>query len=91
MDDERDKLKDTISQLQAQLDDIRQTNPALAAHLESTVAEAQRLLAAQQPEPAQHRSVTERLSNAVLQYEASHPGLAGNLGSIIDALAQMGI
>jgi hypothetical protein len=31
------------------------------------------------------------LSDAVQHLEASHPDLAANLGSIIDALAQIGI
>jgi len=91
MANEHDKLRETLRQLQAQLDEVRQADPEVGAHLDSTIAEAQAVLQGQAAEPDEHRSIIERLSDAVLTYEASHPSLAGNLGSIIDALGRMGI
>ena len=88
---EHDQLSKALDQLQAQLEEVRQLDPGVAAHLESTIAEAQAALAGRPTPAATHRSIVERLSDAVLKYEASHPALAGNLGSIIDALGQMGI
>jgi hypothetical protein len=88
---EHDRLQKVLDQLQTQLNEVRQLDPAVAAHLESTIAEAQAALAGRPTPPAAQRSIVERLSDAVLKYEASHPALAGNLGSIIDALGRMGI
>jgi hypothetical protein len=90
MTGEHDQLRQILDQLQAQLNEVRRLDPAVATHLESTIAEAKAALAGR-PTPAAHRSIVERLSDAMLKYEASHPALAGNLGSIIDALGRMGI
>ena len=91
MASEHDKLRETLSQLQAQLEEVRKLDPAMGAQLDSTIAQARAVLQGQTAEPAVHRSIVKRLSDAVLKYEASHPSLAGNLGSIIDALGRMGI
>lgn len=88
---EHDKMRETLDQLQAQLDELRQRDPAVAAHLDATIAQAKAALGGQSIQPAEHRSLVKRLSDAVLKYEASHPSLAGNLGSIIDALSGIGI
>jgi hypothetical protein len=38
-----------------------------------------------------HGSLSERLSNATLQFEESHPTLATTLARVIDALNNLGI
>jgi hypothetical protein len=88
---EQDKLRETLDELRAQLDDIRQRDPALAAQLDATVARVNSVLTARTVDANEQRSIVKRLSDAVQKYEASHPTLAASLGSIIDALAQMGI
>jgi hypothetical protein len=89
MSDEHEKLREALDRLQSQLDEIRGAQPQVAEHLGTTLAEARALLEGQST--AKAGTLTERLSDAVLKYEASHPTLAMNLGSIVDALAQMGI
>jgi hypothetical protein len=91
MNDEREQLERVLDGLQAQLEEMRKLNPAMAASLDQTIAEAKRTLAGQPAEPAKRKSLVERLRSDMLRYEASHPTLAGNLGSLIDALAGMGI
>jgi uncharacterized protein DUF4404 len=91
MADEHDKLRETLHQLQRQLDDVRKLDPAVAQQLDATIAEAKAALAGAPIQPAKHQSIIQRLSDAVLRYEASHPSLSGNLGSIVDALGRMGI
>jgi chorismate mutase len=88
---EHDKLRESLDQLQAQLDAMRQRDPAMGAQLDSLIGQAKTALGGPPLQPAEHRSIVKRLSDAVEKYEASHPSLAGNLGSIIDALSQMGI
>ena len=88
---EHDKLRESLAALQPQLDALRQRDPAAAANLDSMVSQALAALGQTRLEPDQGKSIIKRFSDAVQKYEASHPVLAANLGSIIDALAQIGI
>jgi len=88
---DHDELRKTLDHLRAQLDEMRQVDPAVAAQLDVTIGEAKAALAGPPIQPAEHRSIIKRLSSAVAKYEASHPSLAGNLGSLIDALSRTGI
>ena len=88
---EHDKLRRTLEELRTQLDELRKRDPEVAEELEVTIAEAQALLGQERLPPPADASLVERLSAAVRDYEATHPALAGNLGSIIDALGRMGI
>ncbi len=91
MADQHEKLRQTLDQLQSQLEDMRKLNPAVAESLQATITEAREVLHGQTTVPQRHQSIVDRLRQEVLRYEASHPSLAGNLGSVIDALGQMGI
>jgi hypothetical protein len=91
MGGQHDKLRSALDQLQGQLDEMRAVDPGVAAHLDSTIDQAKAVLAGRPTEEDEHRSLTSQLKGAVLKYEASHPTLAGSLGSVIDALGQMGI
>lgn len=85
---EHEQLRTALANLQTHLDELREVDPQIAAHLGSTLDQAQNVLAG---EPDEHRSLVADLKDAVLKYEASHPTLAGNIGSLIDALGRMGI
>jgi hypothetical protein len=89
--DDRDKLRDALDRLQKELEELRKLNPGVGAQLDETIGEARATLEGRPPDHKRHRTLIERLSNAMLEYEASHPSLAGNLGGLIDALANMGI
>ena len=91
MADNNDKLREALNRLQAELAEVRKCDPAVASHLETIIGEYKGALDRRSAEPADHESVMNRLNEAVLKYEATHPTLSGNLGSIIDALARMGI
>jgi Domain of unknown function (DUF4404) len=88
---EHEKLRDALEALEAQLDEMREVDPEMAAHLGSTLDQAQAVLAGRPTQEDEHASMVEQLKRAVLKYEASHPTLAGNIGSVIDALGRMGI
>jgi hypothetical protein len=91
MDEKHDKLRRTLDELSAQIDEIRKLDPQVAEHLLATIDEANAALGSQPARPEANRSIAARLSDAILKYEASHPDLATNLGSVVDALGQMGI
>jgi hypothetical protein len=91
MSEPLDRLRSTLDELRSQLNELRQRDPQVADHLEATITEAEAALAGKTKPPEAHESISRQLSDAVRDYEASHPALAGNLGAIIDALGRMGI
>ena len=91
MASQRERLEHALSELKAQLSEMRKLDPRLAQSLDATIAEAQAAVRGQTEVAPDHASIIDRLRNEVLKYEASHPALAASLGSIIDALAGMGI
>jgi hypothetical protein len=86
---EHEELRKALDQLQAQLDEMRAVDPVVAAELGSTIKEAKGVLAGKAA--GEQQSMFEQLRDTVLEYEASHPTLAGNIGAVIRALGQMGI
>ena len=91
MPDDRQRLRETVEKLQAQLKEAQSLDPKVAACLRETIADIQASLAGERRKPSGGRSLADRLSEVALDFEASHPTLAGTVGSIIDALARMGI
>jgi len=90
--DDRRQLQATLETLEAQIRQAKSLDPAIAARLRATLADVEAALAGRAPKSAagQH-SLAERLSHLAHDFEASHPTLSGGVGSIIDALARMGI
>jgi hypothetical protein len=93
MADQHEALRKTLSELQAQLAAIHSVDPQVAQDLQQTIEQARGVLAAQagQARAEQHQTVVGQLQNAVLRLEVEHPTLAGSVGSLIDALGQIGI
>jgi hypothetical protein len=87
--DDRQQLLATLDQLRQQLDQTPSLHAATVAKLRATLADLEATLEGKIPPSEQ--SLAERLSQAALEFEASHPVLSGNLGSIIAALGRMGI
>jgi hypothetical protein len=91
MSGQHEKLRQALDDLQAQLAEMREVDPDVAAHLDTTIARAQAVLKTAPDSTAEHNTVSEQFSDALLHYEASHPTLAGTLRSVVDALGQIGI
>lgn len=88
---EHEQLRGALDALEAQLGDMRSLDPDVAAHLDANIEQARSVLSGGTAGPQEHRSLVEQLKDSVLKYEASHPTLAGSIGSVIDALGRMGI
>ena len=86
---EREKLVATIQRLRAQLAESG-LDPSLYSSLSATIDEAEASLSAKDP-AAPPATLARRLADATGEFEASHPVLAGTVGSLIEALARMGI
>ncbi len=93
MPDDRQTLLVKLRQLGAQLETAQDIDPQIAARLQATIEEIASALAANQQPPSEvhGQPVAHSLSQAAIGFEASHPTLAGTIGSVIDALARMGI
>jgi uncharacterized protein DUF4404 len=94
-------LRSSLVDLHRQLETTRSVDPEMRALLAELLTDIDRLLesgkegqtgrgkGATAPESAD--SIAERLGDAAREFEETHPTLAGTIGSVIDALAQMGI
>jgi hypothetical protein len=84
------ELKQTVHDLHEELARAHQLGPEDRALLESAVADIRRVLAAT-PEQSTAGAPGDRLEGAAVRLEAEHPGLAGAIRSVLDALAKAGI
>ena len=98
MADDLQNLRTTLAELHTQLEAARSLDTDSQTMLRQVMADIEQALArggvAQQPLAAQqtHRgSLMRRLADAARGFESTHPMLSGAVGSVIDALAQMGI
>jgi polyhydroxyalkanoate synthesis regulator phasin len=84
------KLRATVTELEAELAGLSEVDDETRAVLEEAVREIQDALH-EQPETLEHQTLSDRLRDAAKDFEASHPTLYGVVTRTIDALAQMGI
>jgi hypothetical protein len=100
MADQSDNLRDTLARLHEQLRAAPNISPETRAALQGAVTDIHALLgegtapltpAASGTARARQESIVARLGSAEREFEATHPTLAGIVGSIIDAVGRMGI
>ena len=94
MTDDREQLLQSLQDLRAQLLRADLPDEAVRVRLEQTIMEIEGSLGPSRavvPVRPVHPSLLNRLSEATLEFEASHPTLSGAIGSVIDALSRMGI
>jgi len=83
------ELKQTVRNLHEELAKAQQLGPEDRALLETALADIRRAL-----ESAPTTGTADggdRLEGAAVRLEAEHPGLAGAIRSVLDALAKAGI
>ena len=91
MTTERERLLTRLAHLRTQLKETPSLDPSARTRLEETVADIEKSLEADEGKTRPDSSLVERLREAALNFEASHPTLAGAIGSVVDALAAIGI
>jgi len=84
------ELKQTVHTLHEELAKARELGPEDRALLETAVADIRRVLDSA-PATAATGAEGDRLEGAAVRLEAEHPGLAGAIRSVLDALAKAGI
>ncbi len=85
-----EKLRETVTELEAELASLSELDEQTRALLEEAVTELQATLT-KKPEDIEHHSLTEQLQEAAEAFQTSHPTLFGIVKRTVDALAQMGI
>jgi hypothetical protein len=83
-------LKQTVHSLHEELARAAQLGPEDRALLETALADIRRALDAA-PAATPDSAQGDVLEGAAVRLEAGHPGLAGAIRSVIDALAKAGI
>ena len=84
------ELKQTVHILHEELAKARQLGPEDRALLEAALADIRRALDSA-PTAKTTEAEGDRLEGAAVRLEAEHPGLAGAIRSVLDALAKAGI
>jgi len=84
------ELKQTVHTLHEELAKAEQLGPEDRALLESALTDIRRALESA-PAAAATEEPGDRLEGAAVRLEAQHPGLAGAIRSVLDALAKAGI
>jgi hypothetical protein len=92
---EGDDLLETLRQLREQLSGAQHLDSEVAARLRQTIDDIKNMLDRQSGDgteaPDEDVSFSQRLSEAALHFEESHPKISATLGRLIDGLGQMGI
>jgi Domain of unknown function (DUF4404) len=87
---DRNRLRDLLNQLHQALGEARTADPESRRLLGTVMSDIERVL--QQPASGQGDTpASQRLEELVVRYEADHPGIAGAMRQLIDALAKAGI
>jgi hypothetical protein len=85
-------LQHTLAELRRELTAAGPLAPSERALLESTMLDIQQFLARQADrEAAASAAPGEVLEGAAVRLEAEHPGVAGAVRALVDALAKAGI
>jgi hypothetical protein len=87
MQDDRARLQRLLSELRTQLANIPTIDAEARSRLELLLADLEQMPS----EPSTMHPQAASLAEIATDFETSHPNLAAALGSIIDALARMGI
>ena len=83
------ELKDQLAALHAELGRTRSVDPQQRQLLADLLGDITRLL--RKPGAAQDQSVTGRLDELAVHFEAEHPALGNAIRQVVDTLSKAGI
>jgi hypothetical protein len=87
---EKQRLLQTLEQLQKELSRAERVDPETLAELETLTADIRRAVEERDAESADEVEPVSGLRDLLLKYEAEHPQLSAAIGRVADALAAMG-
>ena len=89
---DKPQLSQTLEQLHTELENTQSVDDETRESLRHLVSEIQGLLEeGGQPSPHRSGSLNERLNQALLELEVSHPHLALTVERVVDAFNEVGI
>lgn len=91
MSEHAEKLKATVAELEEELRSLETLDDETCEVLGEALREIQAALSPEDPNELEAESLMDRLNDATLEFEGSHPTLTGIIGRLIDGLGQMGI
>jgi hypothetical protein len=97
MSDSQQPIHQSLDEIRAQLDDLSGVSPEQRAHLRDVLQELEHALKAaaeeeaESPSAEQQEGIVDRLKESARHFEEEHPAMSGLVGSLIDALGNMGI
>lgn len=86
-----EKLRAAIHELERELQSVESLDERTRQTLEDAVGEIQSALHEEDTSQLEEPGIRSRLDEALQDFEASHPTLAGLLSRIVDMLGQIGI
>lgn len=89
MSGQRETLQQAIEDLRQKIDASIDLAPAVAERLRRDLDDAAQALSG--PAGGREPGLRQRLGEAVIDFEATHPTLATALGNVIDAMGRLGI
>lgn len=94
-DGQRERLRETLRELEQELRTAERVDPELRTRIERTIARLrvtlERSSERAETEEDDDHSVVDHLGDAMRRFEASHPKLSLAVGRVVDALANLGI
>jgi hypothetical protein len=87
----RQKLRETLEELERELEQTDVTHAASRERLEHVIREVRALLEETAREGDAERSLLDRVREATREFEEEHPALAETIGRVATALSNMGI
>jgi hypothetical protein len=89
---DKTQLSQTLEQLHADLEHTQSVDDETRESLRHIMSDIHALLEGSvQPSPHRSRSLNERLGQAMLELEVSHPNLALRVERVVDAFNEVGI
>ena len=85
------KLKALLEELQQELQDGEPLDEEARSKLKQTADEIQEALRQENVSDMEHQTLSDGLSDAVSEFESSHPTLYAVVNRMVDVLGQMGI
>lgn len=101
MSELRNRIRQTLNELHAELDNVEQVDPEIRSLLLQASQEIDDKIkpadqegtseAVSQEEGAESDSLNDRLADAARHFEESHPTLSGIISTLANGLSQLGI
>lgn len=85
------ELRERLASLHTELARTSAVDPQARELLIQLLSDITRLLGSPDAETDEHRSVTERLDELAVQFEAEHPSLGAAVRQVADTLSKAGI